>query len=236
MSKCLPELPEGHVNNDSFIEYFLDDIMHWHPNEPKGSRVTGPKKVIIAGAPGTGKSSLVSLLGQHKDIRAYEEIPRKIINTYRQTRPHSMPWEDRESFDRLIFNFYKEDYEELTIEKVHILDGGMPDIIAWDIFLKVWPLPEARKYLNFHPYHHTVFMTSPLETIYVQDHDRPWDFGLTVMIDKCLRKTYKVLNYDIIDLPPPSDNPNDHDKVRRSLIARQNCILDHLDFDLIPDI
>ncbi len=183
------------------------------------------KKVLIVGAPGTGKTSVLNELSHEGKIKVFEEVPRKVINRFKDTDPSRMPWNPpRLNFDRTIFPFYKKDFFEDDQHEYHLLDGGIPDIIAWDIFLGENVLNEALLHvITNQGYNRNVFITKPDPKIYEENDDRPWKYDEVVLIDDCLRKVYTKLGYSLLDLPSTETSSK-----KESLQNRVQFILDNL--------
>ena len=60
-----------------------------------------PKKYIITGAPGTGKTTLINLL--KPIIPCMEEVARKVIISEQENNKNGVPWENINRFIELVY-------------------------------------------------------------------------------------------------------------------------------------
>ncbi len=157
------------------------------------------KRYIITGAPGTGKTSLITKL-QKNGYPCYEEISRKIIKEQQQIGKNKTPWGDLSGFVDLV---YQQTIRELQnpIDQYTFVDRGLPDTIA---YLKSKPCAIPQYLLNF-PfktyYASTVFLAPPWEEIYINDPQRPQSNKESIQIHKHLIETYEELNFKVEILP-----------------------------------
>ncbi|MDY8136610.1 AAA family ATPase [Aquimarina sp. 2201CG5-10] len=157
------------------------------------------KRIIITGAPGTGKTSLIGALKQ-SGFHCHDEISRKIITEQQKQKTDKTPWGDLMGFVDLV---YHQTMEELNtpINQNIFVDRGLPDTIA---YLKANSslIPE---YLLSFPYktHYasTVFLAPFWKEIYVNDPQRPQSNNEAIKIHKSLLKVYEELNFKIEILP-----------------------------------
>ena len=158
-----------------------------------------PKRYIITGAPGTGKTSLIDAL-QANGYLCFAEISRKIIIEQQQIKSGRTPWENLPGFADLV---YQQTIKELQlpIKKHTFVDRGLPDIMAY-LKVKSHSIPE---YLLDFPfkihYAPTVFLISPWEEIYINDPQRPQSYQEAVHIHQYLVQVYQSLNFTIEAVP-----------------------------------
>ncbi len=157
------------------------------------------KRHIITGAPGTGKTSLITELKKNGYL-CFDEISRKIITRQQETGSNKTPWGDLKAFVDLV---YKQTIKELDlpIQKNTFVDRGLPDSIAY-LKSKSYTIPDYL--LNF-PYKSfyasTVFLTPPWEQIYTKDPQRLQSNQEAILIHKHLVEVYQNLGFNIEILP-----------------------------------
>ncbi|EZH73525.1 hypothetical protein ATO12_16440 [Aquimarina atlantica] len=154
-----------------------------------------PKRYIITGAPGTGKTSLIQAL-QANGHSCFSEISRKIILEQQQIKSNKTPWGDLPGFANLVYLQTLKELQ-LPLQENSYVDRGLPDIIAY-LKAKSYPIPE---YLSDFPfkthYASTVFLMPPWEEIYINDPQRPQSFIEAQCIHKHLIEVYQNFNFTI---------------------------------------
>ncbi len=158
-----------------------------------------PKRYIITGAPGTGKTSLIHAL-QAKGYQCFSEVSRKIILEQQQIKSNKTPWGDLLGFANLV---YLQTLKELQspLQENSYVDRGLPDIIAY-LKAKSHPIPEYLSDFSFEMYYaSTVFLMPPWEKIYINDPQRPQSFIEAQCIHKHLIEVYQNFNFTIEVVP-----------------------------------
>ncbi len=158
-----------------------------------------PKKYIITGAPGTGKTTLINLL---KDtIPCMDEVSRRVIIDEQKNNRNGMPWEDIHRFTDLVFELTT---KELLNSSTLICDRSLLDLEAY-LTVANKPIPN---YLRDFPYkknyHTTVFFAPTWFEIYCQDAQRLQEFDYCLTLEKSLIEQYTKKGFEIIMLPKTS--------------------------------
>ena len=144
-----------------------------------------PKKYVITGAPGTGKTTLINLL---KDtIPCMDEVSRRVIINEQENNSNGMPWEDINRFTELVFKLTS---KELLNISTQICDRSLLDLEA---YLTVANKPTP-KYLQEFPYkevyHKKVFFAPTWFDIYCKDAQRLQEFEYCLTLEKALLAQY----------------------------------------------
>lgn len=155
-------------------------------------------RIIITGAPGTGKSSLLDLLA--KQYPTVEEAARIIIKQELAARSHDLPWDDLMAFSKKVIALQHQQYEDFQ-GKIAFYDRGMPDVFAYLRSQKLTPTEEMRKLVHDNPYHTKVFITPPWENIYANDNERKESFEEAATIHDHLVNIYQELSYELVEIP-----------------------------------
>lgn len=158
-----------------------------------------PKKYVITGAPGTGKTTLINLL---KDtIPCLDEVSRRVIINEQENNSNGMPWEDINRFTELVFKLTS---KELLNVSTQICDRSLLDLEA---YLTVANKPTP-KYLQEFPYKEVynkkVFFAPTWFDIYCKDAQRLQEFEYCLTLEKALLAQYIKKGFEIIMLPKTS--------------------------------
>ena len=140
-----------------------------------------PKKYIITGAPGTGKTTLINLL--KSTIPCMDEVSRRVIIDEQKKNKNGMPWRDINRFTDLVFELTS---KELLDTKTQICDRSLLDLEAYLAVEK----KDIPNYLQSFPYrktyHKTVFFAPTWFEIYCQDAQRLQEFNYCLKLEKAL--------------------------------------------------
>ena len=163
-----------------------------------------PRRIVITGGPGAGKTSLIDALERRGFPRAFE-AGRAIIRGQVEVGGTALPWADREAYARLML---------LEDSRIHagaqvlsgpvFFDRGVPDIVGY-LRLCGLPIPEdlaaAALALSYDP---LVFSAPPWPEIFVNDAERKQDFAEAVRTHTVMAQVYAELGYTLVELPRAS--------------------------------
>ncbi|MBE9914158.1 ATP-binding protein [Paenibacillus donghaensis] len=159
--------------------------------------------IVITGGPGAGKTTLLNEL-QRIGFNHVPEVAREIIQTQVSSNGDALPWGNVKKYRDLMLNESIDSYLSALDnrpEKWLFFDRGIPDTFAYSHLIDV-PISEkkdleARKYR----YNKQVFILPPWEEIYKTDNERIQDFEEAVATYDIIFKTYKNLDYELIEVP-----------------------------------
>jgi predicted ATPase len=172
------------------------------------SRSLGKSKVVITGAPGTGKTSIVNGL-ESKGYHCFHEIIRDMTSKAKlegQCEEHiSNPLvfvDDAMQFNKDLLEGRTRHYKQSLTTNVPIsfFDRGIPDVLAYMDFFG----QEYDTFFTSHCEDHrydSVFIVPPWKEIYVSDNERLETFEEAERIHLALMKTYTQFGYDPIEVP-----------------------------------
>ncbi|OQP62629.1 hypothetical protein A3860_26830 [Niastella vici] len=166
--------------------------------------MTAPKKYIITGGPGAGKTSVLLAL-EKAGYPCSPEVSRRLIREEVANGSQCLPWADLSCFagktlDRMITQYN----QTAGHARITFFDRGIPDIIA---YLKAAALPVPDRFytaLQQHPYQPTVFILPPWKQIYINDAERWQTWEEAVALHTSIRETYRALGFTLIEVPPAS--------------------------------
>lgn len=168
----------------------------------------GKNKVVITGAPGTGKTSIVNGL-EKKGFHCFHEIIRDMTSKAKMQGDAkdfvSNPLvfvEDAMQFNRDLLQGRASHFKKSLDANVPIsfFDRGIPDVLAYMDFFGQSYGQDFIEPCQMHRYD-TIFIVPPWEDIYVSDNERLETFEEAENIHHALMNTYTQFGYDPILVP-----------------------------------
>jgi predicted ATPase len=159
------------------------------------------KKIVLIGGPGTGKSSVLDEL-ERRGFICMSEISREITLEARKKGIEQLFLKEPILFSKLLLEGREKQYIDAITHKNDFIffDRGIPDIHAYmDFTKKDYPDLFKVKSVKF-KYDH-VFLFKPWKEIFTSDNERYESFEESIIIDTYLQKSYRELNYTIIEVP-----------------------------------
>ncbi|MEO1033642.1 MAG: ATP-binding protein [Bacteroidota bacterium] len=159
------------------------------------------KKVVIAGGPGTGKTSIINHLKEQGFV-CYDEISRQVTLQARKDGIEQLFLTEPLLFSEKLLEGRIQQFNNASREResVVFLDRGIPDVLAYMDYIGD-PYPsyfiEASK-VNLYDY---VFILAPWQEIFISDSERYENFEQAIEIHHHLLSTYKRFGYQLIDVP-----------------------------------
>ncbi len=166
------------------------------------------KRIVITGAPGTGKTSIIVKLEEskffcfHEVIRTMTQEAKKSNGVKSIVSNPIVSVSDPYRFNTTILNARIQQFKNASLNKENILfyDRGIPDVLAYmDYFNQSYEehfVNECKKHIYDH-----IFILPPWQDIYVSDEERYESFEQAVEIHHHLFDTYTKLGYHCIEVP-----------------------------------
>lgn len=159
------------------------------------------QKIVITGGPGTGKSTIIEEL-MKRDFTCMTEISREITLNARKNGTEQLFLTKPLLFSELLLEGRVNQYIEAEKKNKNLVffDRGIPDVHAYMNYISIdYPSTYITK-SNLYKYNF-IFLMPPWEEIYISDNERYENFEQALAIHNHLERTYKELNYKIIEVP-----------------------------------
>ena len=173
-------------------------------------------KIVITGGPGTGKSTVIDELIKRK-FTCMPEISRQVTLNAREKGIEQLFLTKPLLFSELLLEGRINQFieaEQVNNELV-FFDRGIPDVHGYMNYISIdYPSSYLSK-SNLYRYEY-VFLMPPWEEIYISDNERYENFEQALAIHNHLERTYKDLEYPIIEVP------------KGTVEERTNFILEHI--------
>jgi len=158
---------------------------------------------VLTGAPGTGKSTLLSQL-RARGFAGVDEPARLVLAEQRGIGGPGVPDKDPELFTSLMLSRSVDDYDrQKTVAEMSFFDRAVPDIIAYARLFGIDDSP-ARRAADACRYNKLVFFAPAWPQIYHQDDERKMTFEEARLFGEIMRNVYRELGYTLVDLPTSS--------------------------------
>ena len=160
-----------------------------------------PKKIVITGGPGTGKSSLINELIK-RGYNCLEEISRQVILDAKKEGIDQLFLTNPLLFSELLLKGRQQQFITASNadSTIVFLDRGIPDVLAYMDFIgDPYPIEFVNACKN--AVYDAVFILKPWEEIYTIDNERYESFEQALQIHDNLVNTYKNYNYTLVDVP-----------------------------------
>lgn len=160
-----------------------------------------PKKIVITGGPGSGKTTLISFLLEN-GFQCLNEISREVIIEAKKKGIDQLFLTDPILFSQKLMEGRLKQFKDTNhFEKSYVFyDRGLPDITAYMDFTNVSYPINFTETCNNNRYD-TVFLLPPWKEIYKQDNERYESFEEAEKIHHCLLKGYEKYGYEVIEIP-----------------------------------
>lgn len=160
-----------------------------------------PRRIVLTGGPGSGKSTLIDALTQ-RGYRCSTEAGRAIIQEQVAIGGNALPWGDRAAFAEMMLCWEMRSY--------HIVEGsgtpcffdrGLPDIAGY-LSLCELPVPiHLEEAIRQFRYSDHVFIAPPWREIYAQDTERKQSFEEAELTYRIMLNIYQKYGYKLWVLP-----------------------------------
>ena len=159
-------------------------------------------KIVICGAPATGKSSLIQHLSS-KGFNTFEEVSREIIQDQIANKSNAVPWEDLNAFSKLVLAGRIQHFKAANNE-LQFFDRGLPDSSAYYFLSNLTVPSEIDQACRLHRYNQKVFICPPWKEIYCTDNERKESFEDVLKLHNAIKEAYLRYGYEVCEIPKGS--------------------------------
>ena len=157
------------------------------------------KHYVITGAPSTGKSSVINELRKMNFV-CHEEIAREIIKENQENNHNVFPWVNMREFSEMVYSRMKKRAEHQS-DDLCFLDRSVVDLIGYMEFANEKSPINYAEFAKSSRYAKKVFIMPLWGSIYTNDQERKESIEEAKTIEYNLRKSYKNLGFELIDVP-----------------------------------
>jgi len=159
-----------------------------------------PKRFVITGAMGSGKSTVLKLI-QSAGFNVIEEPARQILAEQRSIGDEGVPEKNSKYFLQLMLSraIYQFNQTQELDEDV-IYDRGIPDMLAYFNLFNL-SYPPAQQAAKLFRYESKVFVFPAWQEIYTTDDERKITFELAQEFGMNVQKIYSEYGYSLIHVP-----------------------------------
>lgn len=161
-----------------------------------------PQAIIITGAPGCGKTSIINLLSS-MNYPCVPEFAREIIAEQRSIEGSGVYDKDPALFCELMLSRAMIRFQEAANNSVTFFDRGIPDLLAYHACFNLKAC-SAQHAAERYRYAASVFFLPSWREIYCQDEDRTLTFEQATEFGLRIKRAYERLGYTLIELPRTS--------------------------------
>ncbi|HAB31661.1 MAG TPA: ATPase [Cryomorphaceae bacterium] len=167
---------------------------------PKSNNASTPvRRIILTGAPGTGKSTVVQAL-EAQGFSVMKEVSREYWEETGYGEGGTDPWRNLIAFSKAIWKLRTEQHKAADWLSGSIFyDRSLLDILAY-MNAGDKEIPEEMNPSRF-PYYNKVFIFPPWEAIYEADEGRWEPFSTCHAIHQSLQEIYTEEGYTIVEVP-----------------------------------
>lgn len=158
------------------------------------------QKIVLAGGPSTGKSSVIDFL-KSKGYPCLDESFRELLDKERENETGVNFGNTPLEFSYSIYKSRYAQYEIGDKYPISFFDRSLIDVLAYlDMEHISYPL-EWQKAIETKKYHPTVFYFPMWKDIYTMDEHRTETWEQALKVDKAIRKKYIYEGYELIEVP-----------------------------------
>jgi len=160
-----------------------------------------PLRIVLTGAPGTGKSTVIQELEKRNKF-CMHEVSREVTLEARENGTEQLFLTQPLLFSDLLLKGRVNQFDKATnlMEKFVFFDRGIPDVHAYMNYIGL-DYPEKYEKISNEKRYDFVFLMPPWEEIYITDSERYESFEQALAIHNHLLRAYESLGYTVVEVP-----------------------------------
>lgn len=165
-------------------------------------------RIVITGAPGTGKTTVIKAL-ETAGFHCFHEVIRTMTLAAKSREDSNLLLgnpiafvNDSKKFNQQLLDARLKQYGDAAEANKALVfyDRGMPDVLAYMEYFKQNYPAEFLEICRTNRYD-AVFLLPPWEAIYLQDNERLESYMQATEIHEHLKSTYERLGYSVLEVP-----------------------------------
>jgi len=167
---------------------------------------TNHKKIVLTGAPGTGKSTIISELELRGHV-CMHEISRNVTLEARKNGTEQLFLTEPLLFSDMLLKGRTNQFKAIDKNKTNLVffDRGIPDVHAYMNYIGL-DYPNRYIEISQHYKYDFVFLMPPWQEIYITDSERYESFEQALAIHNHLLRAYEELGYSVVVVPTGNVN------------------------------
>jgi predicted ATPase len=160
-----------------------------------------PNLIAITGAPGAGKTSLLSVLA-NRGYACVPEVARQIIQEQQAAGGNALPWSDTTAYLGLMLTRSVDSYlQHQHAHRPTFFDRGLPDSLGYARLICAPNEHEVKAACDRYRYASIVFAATPWHAIYATDDQRKQTFDEAITSFQHVLEAYHACGYRTVLLP-----------------------------------
>lgn len=160
-----------------------------------------PRRIIVTGGPGSGKTSLIEALAAAGHATS-PEAGRAVIRRQQAIDGQALPWRDRALFAELMLDRELEAHARAENATGPVFfDRGVPDVVGYLALCGLPVPPHVERAAREVRYDRRVFIAPVWPEIFAQDAERRQDLDEAQRTFDAMAAVYPRFGYEVVELP-----------------------------------
>jgi len=157
------------------------------------------KRIVLTGAPATGKTTL-SLELERKGHTVFHEQAREIIAKSLSTGSDILPWKNLNGFTEVVWRLRNDQFHNASLKTINFYDRTIIDSYAYLLKGNV-PTTDAQRSDLEQMRFDKIFILPVWPKIHSLDKERMETLEDCYEVDHYMRKAYEELGYELVEVP-----------------------------------
>lgn len=157
------------------------------------------KRIVLTGAPATGKTTVSQLL-ESLGYTVFHEQAREIISDSLENGTDILPWKNLLGFTQVVWDLRNEQYDSALLETKNFYDRSILDSYAYLLKGNLQPTNSWKKDMENRRFD-KVFLLPVWPDIHALDSERMETLEDCIEVEKFIIKAYEQMGYELIIVP-----------------------------------